>query len=101
MVLWQLVCERFLIEKLVRPGLSQIERMVAARRNAAEEEIFRRIESIIDEVPAEDLNALLQAEEPNHPTPFAVLRQSATSNSPKTILSGLNKLTKTPKMAGR
>lgn len=94
MVLWQLVCERFLTEKLVRPGLSQIERMVAAARNAAEDEIFRRIESIIDEVPAEDLDALLQAEEPNHPTPLAAFRQSATSNSPRTILAGLTKLEK-------
>ena len=94
MVLWQLVCERFLAEKLVRPGLSQIERMVAAARNAAEEEIFRRVESVIDEVLAEGLDELLQAEQPNQPTPLASLRQSATSNSPKTILAGLNKLGK-------
>ncbi len=97
MVLWQLVCERFLIEKLVRPGLSQIERMVAAARNAAEEEIFRRVETIIDDVLAEDLDALLLAEEPNHPTPLAAFRQSATSNSPKTILAGLTKLEKLQK----
>jgi TnpA family transposase len=61
MGLWQLVCERFLAEKLVRPGLSQIERMVASARNAAEEEIFRRLESIIDDVLAEGLGALLQS----------------------------------------
>lgn len=97
MVLWQFVCERFLMEKLVRPGLSQIERMVAAARNAAEEEIFRRVESIIDDVLAEGLDGLLQAEQPNHPTPLASLRQSATSNSPKTILAGLNKLGKLQK----
>lgn len=94
MVLWQLVCERFLAEKLVRPGLSQIERMVASARNAAEEEIFRRLESIIDDVLADGLDALLQSAEPNHPTPLASLRQSATSNSPKTILTGLSKLEK-------
>ena len=94
MVLWQLACERFLAEKLVRPGLSQIERMVASVRNAAEEEIFRRVESIIDEVLVEGLDELLQAEQPNQPTPLASLRQSATSNSPKTILAGLNKLGK-------
>ncbi len=97
MVLWQLVCERFLTEKLVRPGLSQIERMVASARNAAEEEIFRRVESIIDDVLAEGLDGLLQAEEPNHPTPLASLRQSATSNSSKTILAGLGKLEKLQK----
>lgn len=96
-VLWQLVCERFLTEKMVRLGLSQIERMVASARNAAEEEIFRRVESIIDDVLAEGLDGLLQAEQPNHPTPLVSLRQSATSNSPKTILAGLNKLEKLQK----
>jgi TnpA family transposase len=97
MVLWQLVCERFQNEKLVRPGLSQIERMVAASRNAAEDDLFRRIESIVDEVLAEDLDELLQAKQPNRPTPLAWLRQSATSNSPKTILEGLGKLGKLQK----
>lgn len=93
-LLLQLLCERFLTEKLVRPGFSVVERMVATARNSAEEEIFRRIETIIDEVLAEELDGLLQAPEPNRPTPLAWLRQSATSNTPKTILAGLNKLEK-------
>ncbi len=93
-LLLQLLCERFLIEKLVRPGFSVVERMVSTIRNSAEEEIFRRVESIIDEVLAEGLDGLLQAEQPNRPTPLAWLRQSATSNSPKTILTGLTKLGK-------
>lgn len=68
--------------------------MVSTVRNSAEEEIFRRVESIIDEVLMEGLDGILHAELPNRPTPLAWLRQSATSNSPKTILSGLNKLGK-------
>ena len=91
-LLLQLLCEHFLAEKLVRPGFSVVERMVAAARNSAEEKNFRRVESIIDDVLAEGLDGLLQSEQPNHPTPLALLRQSATSNSPKTILTGLGKL---------
>lgn len=91
-LLLQLLCERFLAEKLVRPGFSVIERMVAAARNSAEEKLFRRVETIIDDVLAEGLDGLLQSEQPNHPTPLTSLRQSATSNSPKTILTGLRKL---------
>lgn len=93
-LLLQLLCERFLAEKLVRPGFSVVERMVAAARNSAEEEIFRRVESIIDAGLEEELDTLLQAPEPNRPTPLAWLRQSATSNTPKTILAGLDKLEK-------
>jgi TnpA family transposase len=96
-LLLQLLCERFLAEKLVRPGFSVVERMVATARNSAEEEIFRRVESIIDEVLEEELDNILQASEPNRPTPLAWLRQSATSNTPKTILAGLNKLEKLQK----
>ncbi len=96
-LLIQLLCERFLVEKLARPGFSVVERMVVTARNEAEEEIFRRVETIIDDILAEELNVLLQAEQPNRPTPLAALRQSATSNSPKTILSGINKLAKLQK----
>lgn len=96
-LLLQLLCERFLTEKFVRPGFSVVERMVATARNEAEEEIFRRVETIIDEVLEEGLDELLQAEQPSRPTPLASLRQSATSNSPKTILTGLNKLSKLQK----
>ncbi|CAN5445908.1 hypothetical protein BH10ACI1_BH10ACI1_08530 [soil metagenome] len=93
-LLLQLLCERFLTEKFVRPGFSVVERMVGTARNSAEEEIFRKVETIINEVLREGLDGLLQSEQPNHPTPLAALRQSATSNSPKTILAGLNKLGK-------
>lgn len=96
-LLLEFLCERFLAERLVRPGFSVLERMVAAARSSAEEEIFSRIESIIDEVLEEDLNGILQTEQPNRPTPLAWLRQSATSNSPKTILAGLSKLEKLQK----
>lgn len=65
---------------------------MAATRSLAEEEIFRRTESIIDEVLAANLDGILQADLPNRPTPLAALRQSATANSPKTILAGLDKL---------
>lgn len=96
-LLLQLLGEHFLAEKLVRPGFSVLERMVATARNAAETELFNRVESIIDEVLAEDLDELLQAQEPNRPTPIAWLRQSAISNSPKTVLNGIEKLQKLQK----
>lgn len=48
-LLLQLLCEHFLVEKLVRPGFSVLERMVATAGNAAETELFKRVESIIAE----------------------------------------------------
>jgi TnpA family transposase len=94
LLLLQLLCERFLSEKLVRPGFSVVERMVATARNSAGTEIFKRLETIIDEILSADLDGLLVAPQQSHPTPLAWLRQSATSNTPKSILGGLQKLGK-------
>lgn len=91
-LLLQLLCERFLSDKIVRPGFSVVERMVATARNSAETAIFERLETIIDEILAQGLDGLLIAPQPSHPTPLAWLRQSATSNTPKSILGGLQKL---------
>lgn len=90
-LLLQLLCERFLQEKIVRPGFSVVERMVATARNSAETAIFQRLEVIIGEILSQDLDGLLLAPQPSHPTPLAWLRQSATSNTPKSILGGLQK----------
>ncbi len=91
-LLLQLLCERFLIEKLVRPGFSVIERMVTAARVAAETEIYRRLMPGLDEARTQWLDSLLISPQPNHPSPLAWLRQSATANTPRTILTALDKL---------
>lgn len=96
-LLLQLLCERLLSGKIIRPGFSVIERMVATARNSAETAIFERLETIIDEILSAELDGLLQSPQPNHPTPLAWLRQSATSNTPKSILGGLDKLSKLQK----
>ncbi|NJM53067.1 MAG: DUF4158 domain-containing protein [Blastocatellia bacterium] len=96
-LLLQLLCERFLQEKIVRPGFSVVERMVATARNSAETAIFERLEVIIDDILSQGLDELLQSPQPSHPTPLAWLRQSATSNTPKSILGGLQKLSKLQK----
>lgn len=96
-LLLQLLCERFLQERIVRPGFSVVERMLATVRNSAESGIFQRLEVIIDDFLSQGLDELLVAPQPSHPTPLAWLRQSATSNTPKSILGGLQKLSKLQK----
>lgn len=96
-LLLQLLCERFLQEKIVRPGFSVVERMVTTARTSAETAIFERLEVIIDDILSQGLDELLIAPQPSHPTPLAWLRQSAPSNTPKSILGGLQKLSKLQK----
>jgi TnpA family transposase len=92
LLLMRLLCERLLSDNFVRPGFSVLERMVATARNDAENEIFRLLEEVVDEIPSDILNSFLAAEQPNYPTQIALLRQSEISNSPATILSALQKL---------
>ena len=90
-----LVCtaaERFKAEKLVRPGLWLLERMVADARERAYEETFRAVSPLLTPETRARLDGLLVAETPSRPTPLARLGQGATSNTPKAILEQLAKL---------
>lgn len=66
--------------------------MVGAARAAAEIEIHRCLLPILDEVRMNWLDSLLDTPQPNRPSQLARLRESAVSNSPKTILATLDKL---------
>lgn len=88
-LLLQLLCERFPADKLVRPGFSIVERMVATARAATEAEIYARLLPILDEVRTQWLDSLLESPQPGRPSQMAWLRESATSNTPKTILTAL------------
>lgn len=91
-LLLQLLCEYIQGERIVRPGLTILEKIVGAAREKAEQEIHRVMKPLLDEFRVKELNKLLQPPEPNRPSPLAWLRDSATSNTPRTILETLAKL---------
>lgn len=84
--------ERLKAEKLVRPGLWLLERMVADARERAYEETFRAVSPLLTPETRAGLDGLLVAETPSRPTPLARLGRGATSNTPKAILKQLAKL---------
>lgn len=91
-LLLQLLCEHLQNERIVRPGLTILEKIVGAAREKAEQEIYRMLAPLLDEFRTQELNKLLKPIEPNRPSPLAWLRNSATSNTPRTILETLAKL---------
>ena len=91
-LLLQLLCEHLQTERIVRPGLTILEKMVGAAREQAEREIHRLLAPLLDEFRTQELDKLLKPLEPNRPSPLAWLRDSATSNTPQTILEALTKL---------
>ena len=89
-LLLQLLCEHLQGERIVRPGLTILEKMVGTARENAEREIHRRLTPLLDESRTRELDKLLKPLEPNRPSPLAWLRSSAVSNTPQTILETLS-----------
>lgn len=91
-LLLQMLCEYLQSARIVRPGLTILEKIVGAAREKAEQEIHRMLLPLLDEFRTKELNRLLKPTEPNRPSPLAWLRDSATANTPRTILETLGKL---------
>ena len=93
-LLMQLLCEHLQSERIVRPGLTIWEKLVGTAREKAEQDIYRFLTPLLDEDRLKELDKLLKPLQTNRPSELVWLRNSATSNTPKTILAGLNKLGK-------
>lgn len=91
MLLLQLACERLYYLKIVRPGVTVLERMVVTARGRAQQHIFRRLKPVL--TPHQSfLDGLLVRDMSLGCTPLTWLRRNATSNSPPAIRNALAKL---------
>lgn len=92
-LLFQLAAERLVTLKLVRPGVTVLERLVVTARSQAQGETYHRLEPLLTPVLQKTLDNLLQPEADGGRLPLTWLRQVATANSPEEILAALEKLT--------
>lgn len=92
LLLFQLLIKKLEISKLIRPGLTILERMVATARNEAWTETALRLQPILTKERSQFLDSLLEVEGEKQRTPLAWLRTGAVSNSPRAILNALAKL---------
>jgi TnpA family transposase len=92
LVLFQLLIKKLEIAKIIRPGLTILERMVATARNEAWTETALRLQPILTEKCSQFLDSLLFVETEKQHTPLAWLRTGAVSNSPRAIKNALAKL---------
>jgi TnpA family transposase len=91
-LLIEAVCEKLRRERFLRPGITTIERMVAAARQEAHEESLRRLSPLLTPERKALLDSLLVPEVPGERTPLGWLRRHATANSPRALLEVLDKL---------
>ncbi|KAI9129999.1 Tn3 family transposase [Acaryochloris sp. CCMEE 5410] len=91
-LLFQVAAEKLFRDKLVRPGVTVLERMVSTVRNRAMQETHKRLRPLLTLPVRRFLNQLLEHEPQIHGIRFSWLRRPATSNSPKAITRTINKI---------
>jgi TnpA family transposase len=92
LLLFQLLIKKLEIAKIIRPGLTILERMIATARNEAWTKTALRLQPILTEKRSQFLDSLLEVEVDKQRTPLAWLRTGAVSNSPKAIKNALAKI---------
>jgi TnpA family transposase len=91
-LLFQLAGEKLRADKVVRPGPTCLERLVVAARLEAQRETFRLLGPLLTGDGKAMLDRLLVPEPAGGATRLAWLRRGAVSNSPRAILSNIEKL---------
>ncbi len=92
-LLFNLLCDKFRVSKIIRPAVTTLERMVMDARVAANTETFKRLQFLLTSSLKTFLDSLLVANEQTGRVPLNWLRRHATTNSPNSILNALQKLT--------
>ena len=91
LLLWQLACEKLAADKLVRPGVTVLERMVVAARRGAGRETMKRLAAVLDEPGRSLLDRLLTPDGSTDRTLLTWLRQGEVATTPTAILSALER----------
>ena len=92
LLLLQLLIKKLETSKIVRPGLTVLERMVATARNSAWIETYNCLQPILSPNNSLFLNQLLELDSESGRITLTWLRTGAVSNSPKAIKNALAKL---------
>jgi TnpA family transposase len=91
-LLFQLAAEKLFSQKITRPGVTTLERMVATARGQATLKTYRLLKPLLTHQRRSFLNSLLVADPIISNTRLNWLRRPATANSPSAILTALEKI---------
>jgi TnpA family transposase len=91
-LLLQLACEKLYRERIVRPGVTRLERFVATAREQAHEETFRQLIPLLTDERQTLLDGLLQPDATTGRTLLSWLRQEAVSHAASHIIATLTKI---------
>jgi len=86
------VCEHLYVEKVVRPGLTQLERLVARVRSQAQQQLFARTKKLLTKRRRRLLDSILLPDETRGPTPLYWLSRAETSPSARSVNNAIRRL---------
>ncbi|MGD9324164.1 MAG: Tn3 family transposase, partial [Desulfobacterales bacterium] len=92
LLLLNISCDKLIKDKIVRPGITRLERMVANAINKANEKIFNQLRPLLTEDRRKFLDLLLVPNLSTRKTQLTWLRKRATSNSAREILATIEKI---------
>ncbi len=91
-LLLQLACEKLYREKIVRPGVTRMERLVATARDQAHDETSRRLTPLLSDERKAVLDGLLTPDAMTGRMQLSWLRQEAVSHAASHIIATLRKI---------
>ena len=92
LLLLNLSCGKLIKDKIVRPGITRLERLVATAINNANKETFIQLKPLLTRDRRNFLDLLLIPDTVSRKTPLTWLRKRAISNSTREILATIGKL---------
>ena len=92
-LLFQMAAEKLYREKIVRPGVTTLERMVVSARQKAHEVTYTTLAPLLSENVVSTLDTLLVPDQTTGRTRLSWLRRRAITNSPNSIKTTIEKIT--------
>jgi TnpA family transposase len=92
LTLMSLLCERLFSLKVIRPGITRLERLTAVARRDAEQRTWRDTRALMTDELKTRLDALLDTDTQVRQTQLTWLRTGAVSATPSAILDSLKKI---------
>jgi len=92
MLLFTLACEHLYKNKILRPGVTVIERLVISARQQAQQQTYDAMAAILKPEVCLFLDSLLDVDDSIGRTPLYWLKYGATSNKPSDILNNIKKI---------
>jgi len=91
-LLFHLACQWLHQNKIVRPGVTTLEKIVVTARQQAQEEIYHQLNILLTDERKRFLDNLLIPMESSGRTQLFWLRRGAVSNTPEAMLNNIEKL---------